>query len=170
MAADSDVKEINLEEGQSLFEFMIFLPFLVAMLSFLVTVIGSINGAINQQKSARGYFFFVVKGNSTLPLSPTVSSLLGAGVTSVGVYSIGWADRFEGGRSPVAPCYELNSVVAGGLKETCDEKPDSSVQVSKFIRPVTAFGVCGNAYILKDDKFVYNYDGTRIDYTCEISQ
>lgn len=135
------------EEGQALMEFIIFIPFLIGLLSLMFTVAGAINGSINQQKSARGYFYFTIKGNSTVPLSRTVMNLKSSGMRGMGMFSIGWADEMVS-NSPVAPCYKVNSLVAGELDDECKEPYDHGEQKSRFIKVFTMYGVCGNFYYL----------------------
>ena len=70
------------EEGQALFEFVVFLPFLLFILVLMFTLGNAINGSINQQKAARRYFFYLNKGNSTLPNASNLRRICrrGAGV------------------------------------------------------------------------------------------
>ena len=53
--------------GQALFEFIVFLPFLLFMLTIMFTVGNAINGSINQQKAVRRYFFTSTKATPPFP-------------------------------------------------------------------------------------------------------
>ncbi len=136
------------QRGQALMEFIVFIPFLIGFMSLLVTISSSINGSINQQKAARGYFFHILKGNSTVPLSRTVDSLRDEGATKVGMFAIIWGDKRKGGRQPVAACYKINSMFAGDLEGECDDPMDHSEQKSNYIKVFSVFGLCGNFYSL----------------------
>ena len=136
------------EDGQALMEFVIFIPFLIGLLSLMFTVAGAINGSINQQKSARGYFYHTIKGNSTLPLSRTVMNLKSIGMKGIGMFSIGWTDEIINGNQPVAPCYQVNSLMAGELDDECKEPYNHADQKSRFIKVFTMYGVCGNFYYI----------------------
>lgn len=134
------------EEGQALIEFILFLPFMIALLSLLVTVSSSINGAINQQKAARAYFYHIIKGNSYVPLSRFVYSMKGIGATTVGMFSIGWMDERLDGANPLAACYQINSMLAGGNTDECKDRYDHAARTSRMIKVFTAYGICGNLY------------------------
>jgi hypothetical protein len=45
------------QEGQAVFELLIFLPFLLFLYTIYYTAGNAINGSINQQKAVRGYFY-----------------------------------------------------------------------------------------------------------------
>ena len=132
--------------GQSIFEFLIFLPIIVSLYVFLVAIGGSINGGINQQKAARGYFFARIKHNSNLPV-PNVDNTAepdGAGWSRFGMQFIGWRERWaDGTESPLASCYRL--MLPLGRNEN-DECLSWEATTTQFIRPAVVFGVCGATY------------------------
>ncbi len=165
-----DVNNKQKEDGQALIEFILFLPFLIALLSLLVTISSSINGAINQQKAARAYFFHILKGNSTVPLPRFVQSMKGIGATSVGMFTIGWMDERQDGETPLGACYQVNSMLAGGNTDDCKDRYDHEGQKSRNIKVFTAFGVCGNLYGITDqgNAFHDTLKGSSID-ACGIS-
>jgi len=70
-------------------------------------------------------------------------------VAMVGTNVIGWSD-YAIGEEAVAPCYSLQSLITNQASDVCDNT--SSVHgrnaKSKFIRPVTMYGVC-SAYVYK---------------------
>lgn len=134
------------EEGQALIEFILFLPFLIALLSLLVTISSSINGAINQQKAARSYFYLLIRNNSTMPLPQFVYALKNQGMTNIGMFSIGWMDEQAEGGDPVASCYQINSMLAGGNSDECKDHYDHQSRTSRQIKVFTAYGACGNLY------------------------
>lgn len=157
-------------QGQALIEFIIFLPFLVGLLALMYTIAGAINGSINQQKAARGYFYNIIANNSTLPLSRTVYGLKGIGATNIGVYSIGWMDEIVNNTEPVAPCYQINSLIAGELNDQCKE-PFSSEKKSRFIKVFTMYGVCGNLYTISNKgNYVQNVQNGSTSSACVIAE
>ena len=69
MAANSKkLKKISLkEEGQAIFELLVFLPVFLFLFVVIYNIGNSINISINQQKATRRYFYYIQKGNSFLP-------------------------------------------------------------------------------------------------------
>lgn len=143
-------KEIlNNQEGQAIFELIVFLPFLVYFVTILITSGNAINGSINQQKATRGYFYYIVKGNSNLPVGLDLQAFAGAGIRSVSVASIGWAEKRPADDENYGTCYEFSRLYST-TDETCDgkrEDPDKSI----FIKPLTFYGLCSATYSLQPD-------------------
>jgi len=139
-------KTFNDEDGQALFELIIFLPFMIFFMSLIITMGGSINGSINQQKAARGYFFARVKNNSTIP---TPQDLSNSSVTQyMGMSFIGWMEAQQND-VPISPCYKIIPFYPQG-NENCIDDYDFTQATTQYVRIRTAFGVCGATYI-KDD-------------------
>ncbi len=134
------------EEGQSIFEFIMFLPFFIYLLSVMVNVGNAINASINQQKASRSYTFHLYKGNSNAPpaqdlLSPTLESF-----NSIDLIAIGWREKEVNNISSLAPCFKFQSFLSGeSSNETC-ERPLIENSMTNFIRVYTAFGWCGATY------------------------
>jgi hypothetical protein len=124
--------------GQAIFELIAFMPFFIVLLSVLLTIGSSINGSINQGKAARGYFFFLAKGNSYLPNPVDLEAMSGVGRT--GSYFIGWQD-YKDGEAPIATCYKLNALISGNKGEKC-ETPISGSDITRYVRLYTVFGIC----------------------------
>lgn len=143
-------KMIKNNKGQSVVEFLFFLPFIIVLFVMTIAITSSINGAINQQKAARSFFFFISKSNPKYPSLQNLSRFSGRGLKTVGVQVIGWMD-YGKGEVPVAPCYSLESLISDVASDTC-EAPGASDgdATSKFIRSYTLFGVC-SSYVYKTD-------------------
>ena len=99
-------KKLKLEKGQAIFEFIIFLPFFILFFAVMVSVIGGINASINQQKTLRGYFFYTIRNNSTLPFNQDMDSYLSKGVSRVGAYSFGFSKE-QRGDNQLGPCFRV---------------------------------------------------------------
>lgn len=128
------------QRGQAVFELIIFMPFLLMLLSVVLTIGNAINGSINQQKAARGYFYARVKNNSTIPKSND------GGWNNYGMFFIGWKEKFSGGATdggvPVAPCYPLQLPLDKG-DSSCE---NWSTNTTQFLRVQTVYGACGATY------------------------
>lgn len=131
------------KKGQAVFEFILFLPFMLMVYTVVVTICNAINGSINQQKAARGYLFARIKNNSNVP---QVSNLNGFdGVKTAGMVTIAWRETSMEGDKPVAPCYKINSIFTSSTNQGCLDRP-SDKTTTQFIRVKTAFGICGTTY------------------------
>ncbi len=145
-----DLKKYNCifdNNGQAIFEFVIFLPFMLILFFLLVTVGSSINGSINQQKSVRGYFYYLHKGNSTLPSKWDLDhTYRGSEIKYAGSVAFGWKEFFKGGTekgSPVAPCYKIGLFDKSGIGDCEDSYTLESPSSQFFIKPKTVYGICG---------------------------
>jgi hypothetical protein len=139
--------KLNCEKGQSIFEFVVFLPFFLILITILVTMGGAINGSINQLKATRGYFYYIVKNNSNIPPSEDVEPLEGL-VSAIGMYSIGWRDGSRGS-TPLGPCYKIISLAGGDKKkEICSDKVSQLDRVSTFVKVFTVYGLCSTSYAI----------------------
>jgi hypothetical protein len=142
------VKNKNREEGQAIFEFVIFLPFLIFLYTIMYNVGNAINGSINQQKATRRYYFHFIKGNSMIPNRDDLDIYIQREIRTAGMSGLGW--RENGGEADdgeaFGTCYKFGSFFLGGDRsETCREV-EQGVAQSKFIRIYTYFGVCGETY------------------------
>ena len=130
------------EEGQALFELIIFLPLLLVLFAYFVSIGNSINASINQQKAVRGYFYYLLKGNSRAPIVKDLDYIKGK---NFGMAVLGWRESVRG-ETPVSPCFKLVSFFGEvNPGETCEE-PDVGGGISQFIRVFTAYGVCSENY------------------------
>jgi hypothetical protein len=130
------------EKGQALIEFVIFLPFMLMMFTVVLVLGNAINGSINQQKAARGYFYYRLQNNSSITRPNRVIT-----GTMVGHYFIGWADYLES-QAPVAPCYKLKMPFAATANDKCDEA--YAIPTSQHIRVGTVYGACGATVVNTD--------------------
>jgi len=141
------VVDMNNEKGQAIFEFIVFLPMVLILCGLLVVTGNSINASINQQKATRSYFFQFIQNDSRLPNKRILTRWgTSVGLRKVGHFSLGWTEKLEGS-TPFTACFRYNAMF-GDIKpdETCDE-PDIEENKSSYIRPATAFGVCGDSYV-----------------------
>lgn len=137
------------QKGQALIELIIFLPLMFMFYSMISGFANAINGSINQQKVTRGYFYYRVQGNSTVP-KPAGGSYLNW--ETFGMYYIGWKDKFTSGSDesgkPVSPCYKLSIPLAPGTTDNCEDK--YTTPSTMFIRVQTVYGICGATYRRED--------------------
>lgn len=152
----------NNEEGQAIFELLIFMPILIFFYTIIFNVGNSINVSINQQKATRRYFYYLTKGNSYVPNNRVLENYK-SGFIRAGIAMVGFADRLDGGGGgsgePIAPCFKFNSFFASDNGESCEE-PVSGERQSAFVRVYTAYGICGENYSLQGNRwFVFNSSG-----------
>lgn len=141
------------QKGQAIFELIIFLPFLIFMLSIYYTIGNSLSGSINQQKVVRGYFYALTKNNSYINTGPDIDEFTTKhSFRLVGFSALGWREKSsDGGRKAFGPCFTFPSMLRNGTTESCDDKErgDSpSGPTSNLIRVFTFYGVCGPVYTL----------------------
>lgn len=131
------------QKGQALIEFVLFLPFMMMMYMTILSIGNAINGSINQQKITRGFFYYRLSNNSTMPRPRRDGQEPSEGWQTFGMQIMGWADRFDG-KSPVSPCFKFAIPFDDG-EEECNQTYD--VKSSQFIRTETVYGVCGATYV-----------------------
>jgi hypothetical protein len=151
MTMVGDMKKlIKNEKGQAIFELILFLPFLVFMVSIFYTIGNSISGSINQQKAVRNYFYFLVKNNSYINTAKELESYAtDNGMKSVGYAAIGWREKSVADKVSFAPCFQFASMLRNNSSnETCDGSERGENDTSHYIRVFTFYGVCGPAYML----------------------
>ncbi|WP_127715139.1 TadE/TadG family type IV pilus assembly protein [Halobacteriovorax sp. HLS] len=134
------------EKGQAIFEFVIFLPFLIFIYTAFINISSAINGSINQQKATRGYFYRVLLHDSKAPNRHTMETLASAGRNVLGPVSLGWRVKSEGDTKSYGACYKFLGFFGNGSDEECDESR-SGENDSNFIKVFTFYGVCGNTYM-----------------------
>ena len=152
------IKKINRldKKGQAIFEFLVFIPFIVIMLQVFINVGGAINGSINQQKVLRGYFYYTLKGNPFYPHLDDLNRSAGSFQT-MSFLAMGWANELEGGQFPVAPCYILESFFGDPI-DSCKNLEKRDESLSQFIRVYTMYGLCGPSYSLENNTWLYRPD------------
>ena len=155
----------NREKGQAIFEFIIFLPFFILFFAIMVSVVGGINASINQQKALRGYFFYSIRNNSTLPFNEDMNNYLGKGVSRVGAYSFGWTKE-QRGDSQLGPCFKVPSL--SPRDNRCENGIDNNV--TGLIKIFSAYGVCSGSYEFIEGKvYVDSLSGRSISSSCSLS-
>lgn len=133
------------QNGQALFEMVLFLPFLMFLYTIYYTAGNSISGSINQQKAVRGYFYALVKGSSYVVPFADLQNFKAKGLSKVGFNAVGWSDHLKGTKS-FAPCFRFSSLLKNGSTEECDGSDRDGEGTSRFIRLFTFYGVCGPYY------------------------
>lgn len=165
------VKSLHEEDGQSIFEFIIFLPLFIFMFVSIFTIGDSINGSINQQKAVRRYFFYIYKGNSTVPSARSLNFFLQQGeVKRAGVASVGWREKAGsgGGSLSFATCYPLPTLFSDSEDSDCFA-PVEDEERSNFVRIYTQFGLCGENYSTFDgNTFVLDHMGRSYSQGCTL--
>lgn len=139
------MKNINNEKGQAIFEFIIFLPFLVFMFTIFYTAGNSINGSINQQKATRGYYYTLVKNNTYLLTETDLARFSEHSLKRVGFFAIGWREKGDDSKQ-YGNCFKFMSLLKGTATEECDSEERIDDDASAFVRVFTSYGVCGGTY------------------------
>ena len=150
---------IKNENGQAVFETLLFLPVLFYLAVVMIKVGNSINASINQQKATRGYTFYLLKGNS---LGQRVSDLKyletqASGIENASSFIIAWKinpdlEKFHGSY------YKLPTFAgASASDEDClEDKIEDGV--TSCIKVFTMFGVCGESYMLTPSEGYHKSD------------
>lgn len=168
-------KNLLSEKGQAIFELIVFLPLLLLILTVMVTVGNAISSSINQQKVTRGYFYYILRGNSQGINSIDLKEYsTDHGMTNVGMFSIGWR-RSEAEQSDdqvFATCFRFSPMFsADNSDENCDEPNLGSESKTSIIRLYTAYGICSDVYsINQEGDLVANPLGRTIAGLCSIRQ
>lgn len=153
------VKKIKNQKGQSLFEFLVFMPLLVMLIGVFYSFGSGLNMSINQQKAVRGYFFHLLKGNSYGINFPDLVYLSNAGVKRVGVFSIGWrVKESSGGKQSFGSCFKVSNVLAKNDGEECEGSDRPTEGSSRFIRAFTMYGLCGNSFVESNGSYYWSED------------
>ncbi len=137
-------KILKKEKGVAFFEFIFFLPLMVLLMGLLVSIGNSINGAINQQKVARSYFYARVANNSMFPMRNDLSNQ--RDWQSFGMFFIGWRETSDGA-FPVQPCYKFRLPFEGD-EESCKDYDENSTE---YVRVGTVYGACGATFVQGTD-------------------
>ena len=139
------------EKGQATFEFLIFLPFLLVFIGAYVTISGAINGAINQEKATRSYFYRLIKGNPYMLTTYDLTTPLKAFQTA-GILTVGYREK-DMGESSILPCYVLKIFLSGTIDEKC-EKPSATAGGPTFLLKIgTLYGICSATFQNREVSF-----------------
>lgn len=163
MKQNKSFKEIiENEEGQAIFELVIFLPVMLYLMVMLLNVGNSINASINQQKATRGYTYYLLKGNSLGNRRGDLATLTGS-INEVSSFIVGWrAEQQGGGTQSFGSFYRLPTLPwVGEGDEDCMAKSSSGDPQTECIKVFTIYGVCGETYAMTDGSyFKSDYPGS----------
>ncbi len=143
-------RKMKNQKGQALIELIIFLPMMFMLYSLISGFANAINGSINQQKVTRGYFYYRVQNNSTIPKPEyPASSAPFKTWNKFGMFFIGWKEYFGENQSPMVPCYRVSVPFKPADADKCEESYNKAT--TQWIRVGTAYGICGATYIKYGD-------------------
>lgn len=133
------------DKGQSIIEFVLFLPLLLMSYTLTLSIANAINGSINQQKVTRAYFYYTLQNNSTFPKpyrdggsEPYYSW------KQFGMQIMGWTEELID-NTPVMTCYKFNLPLGKNQADEC--KKGYSEKTTQYIRIGTVYGACGATYV-----------------------
>lgn len=143
------VKQLSNENGQAIFEMILFIPFLLFLYTIYYTAGNSLSSSITQQKAVRGYFYISLKNNSYVNNYSELKDFKEKGLKKIGFSALGWADHLggSGGRESFGTCFKFSSLLNNGSNEECDSDQRDANGVSHFVRVFTYYGVCGPTYL-----------------------
>lgn len=148
------------EEGQSIVEFIAFVPFLIIFYSLFTNISGAINGAINQQKITRGYYYRLDKGNSFFPSKQHLARDKIRNFEKAEYFAVGWMQELQS-NNPLATCYKIQQFFGSNAIDTCEEADELDANRTQFVRPYTVYGVCGASYNKLDgDLFRHTWESS----------
>jgi hypothetical protein len=146
------LKLIKNEKGQSIIEFVIFLPFLLMMYTVSMSLANAINGSINQQKVTRSYFYYLLQNNSTFPRPYRDDGAEPYKAwQQFGMQIIGWTEKLVS-EDPVMTCYKFKLPLGKKKGDECEKAYRGTT--TQFIKIGTVYGVCGATY-LNDQKSIH---------------
>lgn len=147
MMMDAKTKDKkNGEKGQALFEFIVFIPLILILLSLFMTINSALNASINQQKFTRSFFYNLNQNDSRLPNKNALDSIKGDGAMSASMFALGWRESTKGA-IPVAPCFKIKTFFGNPSEEQCSPG-EKGKMTTQFIRVKTVYGICGATYML----------------------
>ena len=129
------------EDGQAIIEMVLFFPLLVLLFIYFINITASINGAINQQKVTRAYFFALLKNNSLYPFSRDIKEIR---APYSGMSFIGWREKFGSANEPLLACYQAKVPFFSTDETACTAQYTG--RNTNYIRVGTVFGLCGATY------------------------
>lgn len=153
-------KYLKEQNGQAIFELIIFLPLFLFLIKTLFDYGDSINHSINQMKVVRGYYFYTVSNDSMLPNLAIMKELKDKGQLSlVSLDTISWSTESISGSNtqPYGSCVKVPGFLGNEIAEECNE-PAPQDRKTQFIRVYTSFGVCTGSWLDADQN-------TNVDYS-----
>jgi hypothetical protein len=136
-------KIIQQEKGQSLIEFVLFLPFMLMIYSVIINVSGAINASLNQQKVTRSYFYYTLQNNSMFPGPSREGGDPTQNWQYFGMRILGWSTQLIDSK-PVAPCFKFNIALGESSGDACEDP--YSGKSTQYIRVGTVYGACGATF------------------------
>jgi hypothetical protein len=149
-------KSEKLDSGQAIVEFIAFVPFLLIFYTLFTNISGSINGAINQQKITRGYYYKIDKGNSYFPSKQHLNRVGIREFSKAEYFAVGWMEELQDNR-PKATCYKIQQFINAPV-DTCDEPADVAQAKTQFVKPYTVYGICGVSFTKNDGLFRHSWE------------
>lgn len=144
MDAKKLFKFLENDKGQSIVEFVIFLPFLLMMYTTIMSIANAINGSINQQKVTRTYFYYTLQNNSTFPRPYRDGGAQPYNFwTQFGMQIMGWTEKLVN-EEPVMTCYKFKLPLGKKADDSCEKA--YTERTTQFIRVGTVYGACGATY------------------------
>lgn len=144
MDAKNFLKILDNEDGQSIIEFVIFLPFLLMMYTTTMSIANAINGSLNQQKVTRAYFYYTLQNNSTFPKPYRNGGSQPYDFwESFGMQIMGWTEKLVN-EQPVMTCYKFKLPLGTDKSDSCEKAYQK--KTTQFIRVGTVYGACGATY------------------------
>lgn len=144
--------KVNHNKGQAVFEFLIFLPFMMILYSIVLTIANAINGSINQQKITRGYYFNLIHNDSFVPNNEILNDFRRSGINQIGMFAVGWRMKSDNEKQ-IAPCYKILSLSKITEEEQC-VPGNKTGTTTQYIRVKTAFGICSGTYYNENGQYV----------------
>jgi hypothetical protein len=150
-----DVKLLKLilksQKGQSIIEFIIFLPFLLMLYTISLSITNAINGSLNQQKVTRAYFYYTLQNNSTFPRPYRDEGAQPYNTwTQFGMQIMGWTEKLIN-QVPVMTCYKFKLPLGNKAGDECENGYNE--KTTQFIRIGTVYGACGATYMRNQGEF-----------------
>lgn len=135
---------IENEQGQSVIEFVIFLPLLLMMYTTTMSIANAINGSLNQQKVTRAYFYYTLQNNSSFPKPYRDGSAEPYNYwRHFGMQIMGWTEKLVN-EEPVMTCYKFKLPLGKNKSDACEKAYKE--KTTQFIRVGTVYGACGATY------------------------
>lgn len=154
------------QKGQAIFEFIIFIPLLVFLYTIFYTAGNSLNGAINQQKAIRGYYYNLLKNNSYIISQNDLIQLKNRGMNKIGFFALGYKEHGQSESEQFASCFQFSSMLRGTSNEKCDDSSRTDEGSSTFIRIFLAYGVCSANYEIDNTGGFHTDQAHQTAYGC----
>ena len=142
------------DSGQALFEFLVFIPLFLILIAMMLVVGNGINNSINQQKLARGYFYYLTQNSPYIPFRPDAEGLVATSsgeVTRISMDYVGYRASSDGDES-FSTCLKFPTFLGQANPQDECREPDITDNKAQYLRVFTAYGVC-SAHIFFNPNF-----------------